>query len=196
MTDHPPSHPSIREQPLPYAERLDARAAESIELVVIHCTELPDLAMAREYGERIQHLGTNTGDSGHYYIDRDGSIHCWVRPERIAHHVRNFNRHSIGIELVNTGRYPNWFDSRRQVMTEPYSEPQLASLIGLLIVLHAHYPNLRWIAGHEDLDTEQVPASDDETRTVPRKRDPGPMFPWSRVLVGVPLQRMGTPAQR
>jgi N-acetylmuramoyl-L-alanine amidase len=191
MAAHPLANAAPRIEPLLYEERLSARSIDTIELVVIHCTELPDLAMAREYGERIQHADSQTGNSGHYYIDRDGSIHIWVRPERVAHHVRNYNKHSIGIELVNGGRYPDWLDSRKQMMSEPYTEAQIASLIGLLTVLHAQFPNLRWIAGHEDLDTEQVPATDDASKTVARKRDPGPMFPWTRVLVAIPLQRMG-----
>ncbi|MBS0212799.1 MAG: N-acetylmuramoyl-L-alanine amidase [Proteobacteria bacterium] len=176
--------------PLPYLDRLDARAAARIDLVVIHCTELPDLAMAREYGERILHPASQTGNSGHWYIDRDGSIHEFVNSERIAHHVRGFNAHSVGIELVNAGRYPDWLDSRHQAMDEPYPPAQIAALIGLLATLRQRLPNLRQIAGHEDLDTEQVPASDDATQTVARKRDPGPLFPWEHVLAAVPLQRL------
>ncbi|HWS77121.1 MAG TPA: N-acetylmuramoyl-L-alanine amidase, partial [Thermomonas sp.] len=97
--------PLIRRQPLPYADALAARESGDIDLVVIHCTELPDLAMAREYGERVLYA-SGTGNSGHYYIDRDGSIHEYVDPARIAHHTRGFNPRSIGIELVNSGRYP------------------------------------------------------------------------------------------
>jgi N-acetylmuramoyl-L-alanine amidase len=52
---------------------------------------------------------------------------------------------------------------------------------------------LRLIAGHEQLDTDRMPASDDPTRDVPRKLDPGPMFPWSEVLEGSGLTRW-TPA--
>ena len=185
-----PSDPSVRMAPLPYEDRLDARALAQIDLVVIPCTELPDLAMAREYGERILHADSRTGNSGHFYIDRDGSIVRYVRPERIAHHVRGYNPRSIGIELVNTGRYPNWLDSRHQAMDEPYTDAQVASLIALLNALRDELPNLQWIAGHEDLDTAQVPASDDPARTVARKRDPGPLFPWPYVLAAVPLQRM------
>jgi N-acetylmuramoyl-L-alanine amidase len=48
-----------------------------VELVVIHCTELPDLAIAREYGERALY-DNGTGNSGHYYIDRDGAIYRYV----------------------------------------------------------------------------------------------------------------------
>jgi N-acetylmuramoyl-L-alanine amidase len=196
MASHPLASTAARIDPLPYEQRLASRSIDTVDLVVIHCTELPDLATAREYGERIQHSESQTGNSGHYYIDRDGSIHLWVRPERVAHHVHNYNLHSLGIELVNGGRYPDWLDSRRQTMSEPYTEPQITSLIGLLTVLHAQFPNLRWIAGHEDLDTEQVPAIDDTSKKVARKRDPGPMFPWSRVLIAVPLQRMGVQPQR
>jgi N-acetylmuramoyl-L-alanine amidase len=175
---------------LPYEERLDERGLEQIDLVVIHCTELPDIAMARDYGERVQHPQSQTGNSGHYYIDRDGSVHAFVRPERVAHHTRGYNPRSIGIELVNTGRYPHWYDSRHQAMDEPYTEAQVESLVALLNDLRAGLPNLRWIAGHEDLDTAQVPASDDDAKTVARKRDPGPLFPWSQVLSRVALQRM------
>jgi len=185
-----PSDPSVRIAPLPYEDRLEVRAIAQIDLVVIHCTELPDLAMARDYGERILHADSQTGNSGHFYIDRDGSIVQYVRPERIAHHVRGYNPRSIGIELVNTGRYPDWLDSRHQAMDEPYTDVQVAALIELLDSLVGVLPNLKWIAGHEDLDTTRVPASDDASKTVPRKRDPGPLFPWEDVLAATPLQRM------
>jgi N-acetylmuramoyl-L-alanine amidase len=182
-----PASPPIHVTPLPYEERLEARSVEQIDLIVIHCTELPDLAMARDYGERIQHEASQTGNSGHYYVDRDGSLYRYVRPERIAHHTRGYNPRSIGIELVNTGRYPDWFDSRHQAMTEPYSDAQIDALIALLGLLSIDLPNLRWVAGHEQLDTAQVPASDNPGKSVARKRDPGPLFPWARVLAGVTL---------
>jgi len=187
-----PADPSVRIAPLPYEDSLEARAIEQIALVVIHCTELPDLAMAREFGERILHADSQTGNSGHFYIDRDGSIVRYVRPERVAHHVRGCNPRSIGIELVNIGRYPDWLDSRHQAMEEPYTDAQIAALIALLNSLRDELPNLQWIAGHEELDTARVPASDDADKTVARKRDPGPLFPWKRVLDATPLRRMPT----
>ena len=201
MTTQPQPNTAMHVWPLPYEPQLAIRPLEQIDLVVIHCTELPDMAMAREYGERVLYPmredgSGGTGNSGHYYIDRNGSIQIFVRPERVANHTHNYNLHSLGIELVNTGRYPDWLDSRHQAMHEPYTEAQIKALINLLTALHADFSNLRWIAGHEDLDTEQVPASDDSKKTVARKRDPGPMFPWSRVLVAVPLHRLGAPAHR
>ena len=182
--------PLIQRQPLPYADALAARDAGQIDLVVIHCTELPDLATAREYGERVLYA-SGTGNSGHYYIDRDGSILEYVDPSRIAHHTRGYNPRSIGIELVNTGRYPHWLDSRRQAMDEAYTEAQVESLIALLGELQARIPSLRLIAGHEDLDLDEVEASDDPSLKVRRKRDPGPQFPWRRVLEAAALARIG-----
>ena len=184
----------LRAWPLPYAEKLDARPLDGVDLVVIHCTELPDLAMAREYGERVLY-DAGTGNSGHYYIDRDGAVSQWVPHERIAHHVRGCNARSIGIELVNTGRYPDWLDSRRQAMAEPYPDVQVDALLALLAQLAGELPSLRFIAGHEDLDLATVPASDDPSRSVNRKRDPGESFPWPRVLRAVSLERISaTPA--
>ena len=184
--------PAPRIEPLPYADALAARPAADIDLVVIHCTELPDLAMARQYGERVLYPASGTGNSGHYYIDRDGGIVEYVAPTRIAHHTRGYNPRSIGIELVNTGRYPHWLDSRQQAMEEAYTEAQIESLVALLGELRARFPSLAHIAGHEDLDLEEVEASDDPALKVRRKRDPGPNFPWARVLETVALQRIGT----
>lgn len=181
----------ILHAPLPYETRLPERPPGAIDLVVIHCTELPDLAMAREYGERVLY-DSGAGNSGHYYVDRDGSVLCYVDPLRVAHHTRGYNPRSIGIELVNTGRYPDWFHSANQTMTEPYPAAQIAALHALLDELTDRFPSLRYIAGHEDLDTARVPASDDPDTDVPRKRDPGPQFPWARAYDAGRLARLGS----
>lgn len=180
----------MRIHPLPYEELLDARPLRQIDLVVVHCTELPDLATARGFGERVLYPASGTGNSGHWYIDREGRVERWVDPARVAHHVRGFNARSIGVELVNSGRWPDWLDSRRQAMEESYPDAQIEALLSLLATLSVDLPALRWIAGHEDLDTGLVPASDDPAVQVRRKLDPGPLFPWARVLAATPLQRL------
>ena len=179
----------VHDWPLPYVDRLAARDPAAVDLVVIHCTELPDLATARACGERVLHP-SGSGNSGHYYIDRDGSVHRFVTTARIAHHVRGCNERAVGIELINRGRWPDWLDSRCQTMTEPYPAAQIAALCALLQDLRAELPALRRIAGHEDLDTDLVPASDDAARSVRRKLDPGPLFPWLRVLAQTGLERL------
>lgn len=186
-----PSVPVIS-RPLPYENRLDRRDPATIDLVVIHCTELPDLDAAREFAEVVRYPGSGTGNAGHYYIDRDGHIEQWLALDRIAHHVRGCNDDSLGIELVNRGRYPDWLHSANQAMSEHYPAVQIDALCVLLSELCRQLSGLRRIAGHEDLDTERVPASDDPAMTVRRKLDPGPLFPWPRVLAAVPLARNAT----
>jgi N-acetylmuramoyl-L-alanine amidase len=181
---------AIEDWPLPYAGRLAGRDPAAIDLVVVHCTELPDLAMAREYGERVHHPASGTGNSGHYYVDLDGRTFRFVPDARVAHHTVGYNERSLGIELVNAGRYPDWCDSRRQAFTAPYPPSQVAALLDLLACLRGACANLRWIAGHEDLDRRLEPASDDPRRLLPRRRDPGPLFPWERIVPACGLERL------
>jgi len=63
-------------------------------------------------------------------------------------------------------------------------------LLALIAHLRGALPNLRSIAGHEDLDTDMIAASDDASKQVRRKLDPGPMFPWPRVTGACGLQRL------
>ncbi len=193
--------PTISSRFLSYQHALAARELSSIDLLVIHCTELPDLATAREYGERLLYPGTHgskdiaksdsggTGNSGHFYIDRDGSIEQWVALDRIAHHVRGYNERSVGVELVNRGRYPDWLHSAHQQMTENYPAEQIKALLSLIADLRITLPGLRWIAGHAELDRDCVAASDNAAIQVRRKQDPGPCFPWPQVLAECGLPR-------
>ena len=183
--------PEIHHRLLPYAQRLEGRRTENVKLVVIHCTELPDLAMARIWGEKEIHQQSQTGNSGHFYIDRDGRIEQWVPLNRIAHHARSFNPQSIGIELVNNGRYPGWFQSGRQQMTDPYPGAQIEALEALLNHLVAQQlPGLKEITGHEDLDTGMQPSEDKPDIMIRRKLDPGPCFPWSVFMDKTLLRRL------
>ena len=180
----------IEDRPLSYELRLAEREAAAVDLVVIHCTELPDMRLAREFGERIRHDATQTGNSGHYYIDVDGTTQRFVRDTRIAHHTFGYNDRSIGVELSNPGRYPHWNDSRHQAFSAPYPPAQIAALLALLRHLRAALPALRFIAGHEDLDRRLEPASDDASILLPRRRDPGPLFPWEIVVPACGLERL------
>ncbi|HEY5775773.1 MAG TPA: N-acetylmuramoyl-L-alanine amidase [Xanthomonadales bacterium] len=180
----------IHQTPLPYAQRLESRCTDKIDLLVIHCTELPDMAMARVWGEKALYPESGTGNSGHFYIDRDGRIEQWVPIERIAHHVRGFNPQSIGIELINTGRYPDWFHAGHQQMSEAYPEPQIEALTALVNHLHMQLAGLKKVAGHEDLDTAMIASEDKPDLLIRRKVDPGPLFPWSSLMNKIPLHRV------
>jgi N-acetylmuramoyl-L-alanine amidase len=188
-----PADLPIHDWPLPYEARLDERPTASIDLIVVHCTELPDLASAREYGERVHYASSKTGNSGHYYIDRDGAVHRFVADQRIAHHVVGYNARAIGIELVNRGRYPNWLDTRHQQVTDPYSDAQIVALLALVRQLKTQHPSIRYLTGHEDLDRRLEPASDNDQVMLPRRRDPGPLFPWPRVEAESGLDRLYAP---
>lgn len=184
----------IKHDPLPYQSLLDHRSANQIELIVIHCTELPDLSMARDYGERILYP-SGTGNSGHYYIDRKGGVQCWVAPEFIAHHVAGHNQNSIGIELVNQGRYPDWFNTLKQSPEEQYPSAQIAALNALIQYLNCTFTNLKHIVGHEDLDQRLTPSSNQPDINVRRKIDPGPLFPWDQIMQNTKLINIGSNAQ-
>lgn len=179
---------------LSYENKLTKRELDDIELVVIHCTELPDLTTARHYGERILY-DSGTGNSGHFYIDRNGHIEQWVDLSHIAHHVKDHNHNSIGIELVNNGRYPNWYHSAHQIPTEDYPVVQINALNSLLKKLAQQLPKLKHIVGHSDLDETRVLAEDNPLIKIARKMDPGPLFPWQEVMQYTRLINIGTQAK-
>lgn len=178
--------PGAHYAPVSYEAALQSRALSSIHTVVVHCTELPDLATAREYGERIHYEETRTGNCGHLYVDRNGDVIQFAALDRVAHHVRGHNLSSIGIELVNEGRFPNWYDSHAQSPSEPYPDEQIDSLVQVIGLLTHTLPRLSTITGHEDLDQDLVDASDDPQVRVRRKIDPGPLFPWPQVTERLP----------
>ena len=99
--------------------------------------------------------------SAHYVIGRNGTVHHMLNDYLRAHHagagkwgtVTDMNSCSIGIELDNDG-------------VDPFSDPQIASLLSLLAHLKQIYniPTANFI-GHADF----APV---------RKNDPSVLFPW------------------
>ncbi len=102
--------------------------------------------------------------SAHYLIGRDGRIYYLVDEFNRAWHAgdsywggdRDLNSASIGVEIDNDGE-------------EPYSEPQIQSLLALLADLKSRWkiPTANFL-GHGDV----APG---------RKTDPGINFPWQRL---------------
>jgi N-acetylmuramoyl-L-alanine amidase len=87
--------------------------------------------------------------------------------------------------------FPNCHEMPMSDPASPAPSDQVVSeLVALLQWLCGEAPALTQIAGHEDLDRDEVDASDDPAMKVRRKRDPGPLFPWAEVLGVVPLLRV------
>ncbi|ODS31876.1 MAG: N-acetyl-anhydromuranmyl-L-alanine amidase [Candidatus Scalindua rubra] len=168
---------------LSYNNLLKVRDLSSIDIIVFHCTELPTLADARKEGEKIiPGRKEKCGNSGHYYIDRDGQIYRFIEDNRIAYHVISHNDHSIGIEIVNIGRYPDWYSTKNQIPTEEYTKAQIDSTVELLAFLKKKIPSLKTIKQHFELDNQMVISSDKPNIKVSRKIDPGPLFPWAKIV--------------
>ncbi|MFE5867466.1 N-acetylmuramoyl-L-alanine amidase [Streptomyces roseifaciens] len=162
--------------------RLPERRPDTVTAVVLHATELPGFDEAvLEADKTARESETGRGMCGHLYIDRDGTVHQLVPFERVAQHVRGHNTPSIGIELVNRGRYPRWFDADHQIPTEPFPAAQVQSLREVLRALHGEFRHLTDLYRHSDLDTALVPAADRPEAKVRRRIDPGPLFPWKAV---------------
>jgi len=176
---------------LPYHDKLKKRDPSDINLIVIHSTELSDMKEARFYAERILypqnsknskgHYGDGTGAAGHYYVDRQGQITRYINDARIAHHVKGHNKKTIGIEVVNRGRYPQSHFSRNQNVKEEFPEAQIIALAQLINHLKEKYPGIKALAGHVDLDRRLVPANNAPHVLIRRKLDPGPLFPWEKI---------------
>lgn len=102
--------------------------------------------------------------SAHYVICKDGTIHhmlndylrAWQAGVSKWGNATDINSLSIGIEIDNNG-------------FEPFTDPQINSLLGLLDRLKRTYniPTANFI-GHEDI----APG---------RKIDPGKYFPWQKL---------------
>jgi N-acetylmuramoyl-L-alanine amidase len=130
-------------------------------LVILHYTS----SDAAEHALRTL-TRPGSGVSSHYLVSRDGTLFYLVDERKRAWHAgdsywsgfRDINSASIGIELDNNGR-------------EPFSEPQIQSLLALLADLKARYklPASAFV-GHADV--------------APRRRqDPGALFPWRRLAL-------------
>ncbi len=106
----------------------------------------------------------HTEVSAHYVIGRDGEVYQMLNDYVRAWHagagtwgsLTDMNSISLGVELDNNGK-------------EPFSEPQIHSLLTLLDTLKQRYniPTANFI-GHADI----APS---------RKVDPSALFPWKRL---------------
>ncbi|MCR9254578.1 MAG: N-acetylmuramoyl-L-alanine amidase [Alphaproteobacteria bacterium] len=144
----------ILDRPSPHHE---PRRTGPVDILLIHYTE-------RDLAESLRLL-TEGEVSVHWLIDEDGTVYRMVPEDRRAWHAgvsawegeSDINSRSIGIELVNLGDHS-------------YAEPQIDALIVLAREIMARHPiPPERVLGHEDV----APG---------RKVDPGPLFPWDRLV--------------
>ena len=142
---------------------LQKRPKAKIKFIVLHYTGMKNESLA------IKRLCNHTSKvSAHYFIKRNGNIlnlvpdlyEAWHAGKSYWKKYKSLNKHSIGIEIQNTG-----YDHKH----ENFSFYQLNSLKKLLKILKKTYKiNYKNILGHSDI----APF---------RKKDPGEKFPWKNL---------------
>ena len=136
------------------------RLISSIKVVIIHYTGMQS---ERESIKRL--CNPRYKVSSHFLINQNGNVYKLVNDNRIAWHagkscwgkLKNLNKNSIGIELVNKGHLLGYTSFKKK---------QLTSLIKICRQLIKKYKIRKEnIIGHSDI----APL---------RKIDPGEKFPW------------------
>lgn len=130
-----------------------------VSMIVIHYTETKTCEQALRI---LCDANAQKRVSSHWVVDRDGTVYRLVDESKRAWHagksfwdgIEDCNSASIGIELVNDG-------------AEEYPAAQMDALAELCSGIRSRHA-IRHVVGHSDI----APG---------RKRDPGPLFPWSRL---------------
>lgn len=123
----------------------------TITLLIVHCSAVRpnQTSSAKEIDEWHRARGYPNGIGYHYVIRRDGSIEKGRPEEMIGAHVKDHNRHSIGICYeggLNAEGKPE--DTR--------TPEQRAILRALLEELHKSYPRAL-IVGHNTFSAKACP---------------------------------------
>lgn len=145
-----------------------ARSQSSrVQYVVVHYTST-DFAHSMALltrGEVSSHYLIGAGDSPTVYRLVDENRRAWHAGQSEWQGRTWLNASTIGIEIVNEG----YEDTPQGRVWQPYSEAQVAALIGLLKdIVQRHQLPIDSVIGHSDIAPQ-------------RKSDPGPLFPWKRL---------------
>ena len=139
------------------------RQKKNIKYIIIHYTGMKNELSALN---RLTDLKSKV--SAHYFIKKNGKIlnlvpdlyEAWHAGKSNWKNIKFLNRHSIGIEIQNSG-HENFY--------EKFSKKQINSVKKLLRLLIVKYRiNLKNILGHSDIAPN-------------RKKDPGEKFPWKEL---------------
>lgn len=172
---------------------LDSCASErknaSVEIVMIHFSSAVKEDKNNPYDiDLIRGMFESQKTSTHYFIDREGKVHCWL-PEELAainagagtfgvsKYLNNMNEYAISIELAAIGSCNDMSD----ILTKEdynllsagvvgYTKAQHESLKLLLEDICGRYKipyDRQHIIGHSDYNE--------------KKKEPGELFDWSAV---------------
>ena len=139
------------------------RTQKNIKFIIIHYT-----GMKNELSAINKLCNIKSKVSAHYFIKKNGSVLNLVPPLYEAWHagesswkgIKSINRHSIGIEIQNSGHENKY---------ENFAQKQIISTKKLLKYLIRKYKvNFNNILGHSDIAPD-------------RKKDPGEKFPWKEL---------------
>ena len=136
---------------------------------------------------------TDAEVSIHYLVDRDGQIFCFIPEDRSAWHAgygtwlddekytNKMNKYSIGSELMGMGTYEEmsgylhkWQYKKIPQEDLGFTDAQyeaLADLVADVCRRHEIPLDRDHIIGHDEFS--------------PKKRDPGELFDWSRIIPGL-----------
>lgn len=119
-----------------------------VDLIVVHCTATP--AGRHVTVEEVDAWHRQRGWSGigyHWLVGLDGQVWEGRDEDQMGAHVRNWNRHSIGVCYVGGGNKPPYTDTR--------TEAQKRAMWDLIDDICGRYP-IRKIVGHRDLDPRKA----------------------------------------
>lgn len=140
--------------------------ARPISMIVLHYTGMQDADSAIA---RLRDPEAENRVSAHYVVAEDGTVLRLVPEDKRAWHAglaswrdipSDINSASVGIEIVNPGHEFGY---------RPFPDEQIASVVQLVMQIKDRYQITRGnIVGHSDIAPQ-------------RKRDPGELFPWSKL---------------
>ena len=142
---------------------ISKRTKKNIKFIIIHYTGMKNESSAIN---RLCNIKSKV--SAHYFIKKNGSVLNLVPPLYEAWHagksswkgIERLNRHSIGIEIQNSGHDNKY---------ENFALKQIISTKKLLKYLIRKYKiNFNNVLGHSDIAPN-------------RKKDPGEKFPWKEL---------------
>lgn len=174
----------------PVAAKARGPKRTTVDEVIIHATGGPSCQAGRVVFSPAGDVGTmkrffeaSAHVSIHYIIGRDGEVAASVPEDEVAFHAIDRNEASIGIELINAG------DG-----LDPFPAVQVDALARIV-----HGIRLRWsiplaeVKGHADIDHTTFSCNG---RSVRRKQDPGPLFPWDRLRLDLLAAEAGAHPMR